>query len=123
MDLQKGLPLTILAVVAVLSVVGLVMMYNSGTTGLAVKPSMIHAYTRTVIEPGQEKAYQIPAWGHAIKAVRPSKPCHILTVTGEQYSAKDVPAYLSAEEFNDLNKCYPYFDIYATNTDQVCCVI
>jgi len=119
MDLEKALPLTILAVVAVLSVVGMVLMYNSETTGLAVgRPT---SYTR-VLATGKEP-FKVSTWGHAIAAAKPRQPCHILTSQGELYELSDVPTYLSADQYNDLNVCYPYYDIYETNTDKVCCVI
>ena len=119
MDLQKGLPLTILAVVSVLAVVGLVLMYNADTTGMVA----MRTYGRAILTEAPKTPYQVNAWGQAIKAVKPSNPCFILGIQGEIYEPKDVPVYLSVEQYNNLNVCYPYFDIYATNTDKVCCVL
>ena len=119
MDLEKALPLTILAVVAVLSVAGMVLMYNSDATGMAVgRPAV---YSR-VLATGKEP-FKISTWGHAIAAAKPRMPCHILSSQGDLYDLSDVPTYLSADQYNDLSVCYPYYDLYQTNTDQVCCVV
>lgn len=121
MDLEKSLPMTLLAVVSVLAVVGMVVTYNSDITGnVATAPSPF-TYGRAIAT-GQEK-YQISAFGKAIAAMKPRQACKIFGVQGDLYSLEDVPTYISAEKFNDLSTCYPYFSIDARNTDQVCCRI
>jgi hypothetical protein len=122
MDLQKGLPLTILAVVSVLAVVGLFLMYNADATGMVARNNF-RTYGRAILTEAPKTAYQVNAWGQAIKAVKPSNPCFILGIQGDIYEPKDVPVYLTVEQYNNLNVCYPYFDIYDTNTDKVCCVL
>ena len=113
MDLEKSLPMTLLAVVAVLSVVGMVMMYNTETTGSVV------AWGRAIAT-GKEP-YRISAYGQAIAAAVPRQACSIFGVQGDLYSLKDVPTYITAAKFNDLSQCYPFFSIESANTDQVCC--
>ena len=124
MDLEKSLPMTLLAVVSVLAVVGMVMLYNTGTTGLVVKKPIYGraVITKETIEAAKSKAGVFNVWGSAIAGVKPRQSCFVLTVQGQQYDLTDVPAYVSMNELNDLTKCYPYFSVDALYTDKYCCV-
>lgn len=123
MDMEKNFPMILLAVVAVLAVVGIAMMYNAGTTGFAVKPM----YGRTIATPeAVEQAKQqkgvFTSWGSAIAGIKPRQACFVLTVKGQQYDLTDVPAYISINDLNNLQKCYPYFSVEELYTDKYCCV-
>jgi hypothetical protein len=119
MDLQKGIPLTILAAVAVLAIVGMVMMYNSETTGWAVQKS----YSISKITAPKRTRGLTPAWGQAVAAVKPRRDCYILNTKGALYDADDVGIYITEEQINNLQTCYPYFSLDETQAKgKRCCV-
>ncbi len=50
--------------------------------------------------------------------------CEIFGIQGMQYTLEDVnKGKISAQKFNDLNVCYPYFAPDQANTQAVCCII
>ncbi|MBW3004603.1 hypothetical protein KY310_02120 [Candidatus Woesearchaeota archaeon] len=125
MDLEKSFPMTLLAVVAVLAVVGMVMLYNTGTTGLVVRKSTMYGRaiaTPETVEQAKKEKGVFTAWGSAIAGVKPRQSCFVLTVQGQQYDLTDVPAYISMDDINNLQKCYPYFSVEDLYTDKYCCV-
>ena len=125
MDLEKSLPMTLLAVVAVLAVVGMVIIYNTGTTGLVVRKSSMFGRaiaTPETVEQAKKAKGVFNVWGSAIAGVKPRQSCYILTVQGQLYDLTDVPAYISMNDINSLQKCYPYFSVDALYTDSYCCV-
>lgn len=54
----------------------------------------------------------------------PDNSCTILKKTGTLYTPADVRSgKISFDDYNDLRKCYPYFDPADANTQAVCCII
>lgn len=125
MDFEKNFPMTLLAIVSVLAVVGMVMLYNTGTTGMVTRKSPMYGRaiaTPETVEAAKKEKGVFSAWGSAIAGVKPRKSCFVLSIQGELYDLTDVPAYISMDEINNLQKCYPYFSVEELYTDKYCCV-